>query len=320
MSQPLAGFETTTDQVLDGIDLAGRTALVTGASSGLGAETARALASRGARVWMAARQVEKTQGVADSIAESTGNDRLTVLNLDLNSFSAIRRAAARVASEVDGLDLLINNAGVMACPLERNAEGLEMQFGTNHIGHFLFTGLLAPQLVAGRPARVVNLSSGGHKFSPVLWDDWNFEKGDYDKFTAYGQAKTANALFTVGLDRRLAGQGVRSFAVHPGVILTELGRHMTEEDIKTLMGGDRIPGGRTGGLKFKTVEQGAATQVWAATSPDLEGKGALYLEDCHIAEVSDGGADGYLPYALDSADAERLWTLSEEIVGQNFEF
>jgi len=319
MTRSLAGVDTTTDMVLEGIDLSGKTALVTGASSGLGVETARALASRGARVILAARNREKTEAVATSLREATGNDAISVLVVDLSRFGSIREAAQELSSRIDALDLLINNAGVMACPLDRTPEGLEMQFGTNHIGHFLLTCLLVPLLEAAPSARVVNLSSGGHKYSPVLFDDWNFERREYDKWVSYGQAKTANSLFAVALDKRLRGAGVRAFAVHPGAIYTELGRHLTREDIEQMLSGVR---GSAEPLKMKTLEQGAATTVWAATAPELEGRGGLYLEDCHIAEPIDEAStvDGVMGYALDEEAAERLWTLSEEIVGERFVF
>jgi NAD(P)-dependent dehydrogenase (short-subunit alcohol dehydrogenase family) len=194
-----------------------------------------------------------------------------------------------------------------------------MQFGTNHIGHFLFTCLLVPALKASGNARVVNLSSGGHKFSAVNLDDWNFETGEYDKWQSYGRSKTANALFAVALDKRLKDQGVRAFSVHPGAIVTELGRHLTEADITKM----RKEGPRGGApMTFKQIPQGAATSVWAATSSSLDGKGGLYLENVSIAEPAKETADtnGYLPHAVDPDDAESLWTLTEQIVDQRFEF
>jgi NAD(P)-dependent dehydrogenase (short-subunit alcohol dehydrogenase family) len=205
------GFENTTDDVLEGVDLTGKTALVTGASTGLGAETTRALASKGARVILVARNLEKLKAMAASISESTGNSQLSVLQCDLGRFASIREAAAQALEMAPSLDLLINNAGVMACPLGRTAEGHEMQFGTNHLGHFLLTCLLVPALEASGDARIINLSSGGHKYCTVELDDWNFETGDYDKWQAYGRSKTANAQFAVALDKRLSGRGVRAF-------------------------------------------------------------------------------------------------------------
>jgi NAD(P)-dependent dehydrogenase (short-subunit alcohol dehydrogenase family) len=313
------GFESTTDDVLKGIDLTGKTVLVTGASTGLGEETSRALANKGARVILAARNLEKLKAAAAKITESTGNNQLSILECDLGSFPSIRRAAEQALEMAPTLDLLINNAGVMACPLRHTSEGHEMQFGTNHLGHFLFTCLLVPTLKAAGSARIINLSSGGHKFSPVDLDDWNFEKGDYDKWQAYGRSKTANALFAVGLDKRLKRYGVRAFSVHPGAIATELGRHMTDEDRKNIM-----KEGPRGGppLVFKTIPQGAATSTWSATSSDLDELGGIYLEDCSIAEPAGDSvkSSGYLPHAVDPEAAEGLWTLSEQIVGQQFQF
>ena len=203
----------------------------------------------------------------------------------------------------------------MACPLERTEQGFELQFGTNHLGHFLLTGLLLPALEAGAPSRVVCVSSGGHRFAPVDLSDPNYEQRDYDKWQSYGQAKTANILHAVELDRRFQGRGVRGYAIHPGGIMTELGRHLTEDDIKELMG--RTSGA---GIQFKEVPAGAATEVYAATAPELEGRGGVYLEDCGIAEVSDDleVSHGVASYALDGDNARELWTLSEELVGERF--
>jgi NAD(P)-dependent dehydrogenase (short-subunit alcohol dehydrogenase family) len=196
----------------------------------------------------------------------------------------------------------------------RTAQGHEMQFGTNHLGHFLLTALLAPALVAGAPARVVNLSSGGHKFADFNADDPDYRERDYDKWQAYGESKTANALFTVGLDKRLRDRGIRAYAVHPGVIMTDLSRHMDQTDFEMLA--SRAPEGES--LKLKTVEQGAATSVWAATSPQLAQTGGIYLENCQIAGPAVQGADtGVESYALDEIAAERLWALSESLTGQS---
>ncbi len=312
------GFESTTDEVLEGVDLSGKTALVTGASTGLGAETSRALASKGARVILAARNLEKLKATAAKISQSTGNNQLSILECDLARFASIRRAATQLLEIAPSLDLLINNAGVMGCPLDRTAEGHEMQFGTNHLGHFLLTCLIVPSLKASGSARIINLSSGGHKFSPVDLEDWNFEKTEYDKWQAYGRSKTANALFAVALDKRLEGSGVRAFSVHPGAIATELGRHLTAEDSK-MFTKDGPDGGML--LSFKTIPQGAATSVWAATSATLDGLGGLYLEDCRIAQPASSpvDSDGYLPHAVDPETAEELWTLSEAIVEQRFD-
>ena len=308
------GRETTADEVLDGIDLTGTFVLVTGGTSGLGAETARAMAAKGARVVLTARNLAKGEEVAASIRASTGNDDVTVEELELASFASVRAFAERFLAAHDSVDVLVNNAGVMACPWDTTADGFELQFGTNHLGHFLMTGLIAPALTNGGPTRVISVSSRGHHLSPVVFDDIGFEHREYDKWAGYGQSKTANILFAVELDRRLRDQGVRAYALHPGGIITELGRHLTPEDYELLR--SRSPGGQ---LQLKTVPAGAATQVYAATAPELEGQGGVYLEDCHIARVvEENGPDGVRSYALDPDNAARLWSVSEQLVGQEF--
>ncbi len=309
------GFGTTADEVIEGIDLSGKRALVTGASGGLGAETARVLAGAGAAVTLTARDVPKGEGVAAAIREATPGADVEVLELELQRPESVRRFAKDWLAKHAHLHLLINNAGIMACPEAHTDEGWEMQFASCHLGHFLLTALLVPALRAGAPSRIVNVSSGGHRFSPVLLDDPHFERTAYDKWVAYGQAKTANILHAVELDRRLAKQGVRAFAIHPGAIVTELGRHLQKEDIELM--NSRVPGG---GLKFKPVEAGAATQVYAATAPELEGSGGLYLEDVHVAGMNtdDASIGGYKPWAVDLDSAERLWALSEELLGERF--
>lgn len=309
--------DSTTADVIAGHSLSGRTALITGASSGLGVETARCLASAGARVIMSARDSGKLNVAADSVRAAEAEAEIETLVMDLAELGSVRAAAEESRRRFPEVHLLINNAGVMACPLARTADGFEMQFGTNHLGHFLFTCLIAPALIDGGESRIVNLSSAGHKFANVNLDDPNYLQRDYDKWQAYGESKTANALFSVALDERLAGRGVRSFAVHPGVILTDLGRHLSEADLQALS--ERSPGGA--GLVFKSVEQGAATSVWAATSDDLTGHGGLYLENCQIGEPATAGSDsGVESYALDRDQADRLWRISEDLVGQSFEF
>ena len=309
--------QTTTEEVLEGIDLGGKTAIVTGCSSGLGAETARALASRGAAVTLTARQVEKAQAVADAITEATGNPNLEVRALELDVPASVRAFAKGWLADHDSLHILINNAGVMACPEGHTADGWEQQFGTNHVGHFLLTALLAPALKAGAPSRVVNVSSGGHQASDVNYDDMHFAKRPYDKFVAYGQSKTANILHAVELERRLGAAGVHAVAIHPGVIMTELARHMTPDDIKQIMeSGESNPVA----LAFKSVEAGAATQVFAATAPELEGRGALYLEDCQVSGPNPPeGSLGCREYALDPDNAARLWTYTEGLLGETFD-
>ena len=310
-------FESTTDDVLDGLSLAGKTILVTGATAGLGVETSRALAAAGARVVMLGRDQEALAKEASELGALGLSGELETQTVDLASLDSIRASAATCLQAYPSIDVLINNAGVMACPLLRTADGFEMQFGTNHLGHFLFTCLLVPALLAAAPARVVNLSSTGHKLSNVNLEDPNYQNRDYDKWVAYGESKSANILFSVGLDQRLKDRGVRSLAVHPGVIMTKLSRHLTQEDIENLM--KSAPEGET--MEWKTVEQGAATSVWAATAPELADKGALYLENCQLAVPAEPGKGGGVEdYALDPAAADALWSLSEQLVGQEFSF
>jgi NAD(P)-dependent dehydrogenase (short-subunit alcohol dehydrogenase family) len=318
MSERRFGKDSTAEEVSQGIDLAGQRALVTGASGGLGAETARVLALRGAAVTLTARDAAKGEAVASQIRADTGNAAVDVMSLELMDFAMVRAFAKDYLARYPQLQILVNNAGVMACPLARSGEGYESQFATNHLGHFLLTGLLVPALRAGAPARVVNVSSRGHRFSPVVFDDIHFERRPYDKWAAYGQAKTANVLFSVALDRRLAPFGVRAYGLHPGAIMTELGRHMSPEDIQELMA--RVPGGK--GMEWKTVPCGAATSVWAATAPELEGRGGLYLEDCGVSEPrrEEGAETGYEAWAVDPQAAERLWSVSEELVGERFDW
>lgn len=309
------GFHTTADEALSGIDLHGRVAVVTGASGGLGAETARALAAKGAEVTIGCRDTTRGAQVAEAIAAVPGTGAVHVDGLDLLDRASIRAFAARVLDRHAKLHMLINNAGVMGCPLGRAPEGWELQFATNHMGHFLLTNLLVPALRAGAPARVVSVSSAGHMRAPVDFDDLHFERKPYEKWEAYGQAKTANALFAVALDARLADCGVRAFALHPGAIGTDLGRHLSREDLGPLL--ERIATTAGG---FKEIPAGAATSVWAATAPELGGKGSLYLEDCNLSAPvgTEGVTTGYLPHALDPEAAERLWRVSEHLLDQRF--
>lgn len=312
------GAERTADEVLQGLDLGAVTALVTGATGGLGLETARALAAQGASVTLAGRGESRLQQAVQGIVASTGNERLDWLEIDLGSMASVRTAARRFCATHERLNLLINNAGVMASPLAYSVDGREMQFAVCHLGHFLLTVLLVPMLVRSAPSRVVNLSSAGHKRSDVHFDDVDFRHRPYEKWQAYGQAKTANILFSVALNRRLSGLGVSVNAVHPGAIAsTDLGRHLQREDYEQL----RAWAGSAGGYSFKTLEQGAATTVWAATDPALGSRGGLYLEDCGVAKVNDDPATtagGYRSYARDPEAAEQLWAMSEKLVGESF--
>jgi NAD(P)-dependent dehydrogenase (short-subunit alcohol dehydrogenase family) len=310
------GPETTTTEVLEGIDLSGRVALVTGASGGLGAETARALCERGADVTIAARDLAKAESCATVIRNSGYPGAIDVAELDLLSLDGVRRFAKQFLQNHAELHILVNNAGIMACPLARTAQGWEHQFATNHVGHFLLSGLLLPALHAGAPSRVVVVSSGAHLMGGMDFDDPHFERREYDKWIAYGQSKTANVLFAREFNRRFESVGITANALHPGVIMTELARNLTPDDLKDLMSdsGDRPP------PTFKSVEAGAATSVWAASAPELEGRGGLYLEDCTIAEPANetNPTTGYASHAVDPAAAARLWQLSEDLVGESF--
>ena len=307
------GASATTDDVLGDADLHGRRVVVTGASTGLGEETARALASRGAAVTMTARDAGRGDAAAERIRASFPDADLEVRILDLASLAQVRASAADFLADHDTIDILVNNAGVMACPRADTADGFELQLGTNHLGHFLLSSLLMPALLAAPSARVVALSSRGHRFADVDLEDPNFGQSQYDPWIAYGRSKTANALFAVELDRRYREEGVRAFSVHPGMILTELGRHLTEEALAALR--DSMPSDAQSA--WKTIPQGAATTVWAATSAELDGRGGLYLEDCHIATpTADPGAmEGVRTYAMDPTRARDLWRRSEEWVG-----
>lgn len=317
------GATSTTDEVLAGIDLRGKRVLVTGVSAGLGVETARALAAHGAHVIGAARDLKKAAATLEKAWVGARNGGgVELLTLDLASLASVRAAADTLLQAGKPLDLVINNAGVMACPLTRTIEGFEMQFGTNHLGHFVFTNRIASLLRAG--ARVVQLSSAGHRFANVDLDDPNFVHVAYDPWIAYGRSKTANALFAVAFDRRHRERGVRASAVHPGVIQTELARHLSEAEFAALV--QRLSADRAAKslppFRFKSVPQGAATSVWAGIVAAADEVGGRYCEDCQVAEVTESEIDttsgGVRPYALDLLRAEALWARSEELVGESF--
>jgi NAD(P)-dependent dehydrogenase (short-subunit alcohol dehydrogenase family) len=307
------GFDTTADEVLDGIDLTGKRILITGASAGLGVETTRALAAHGASVTMAVRDLTKGAAAMEGVLEGVPQADLDLRQLDLADLSSVRTFAHGFLEDHDVLHVLIGNAGVMACPEGRTVDGFELQFGTNHLGHFLLVDLLTPALVAAGGARVVLLSSAGHRLADVDLDDPSFERTPYDAWTGYGRSKTANILCAVGVDQRLRDQGVRAYAVHPGRIPTELGRHLTDETLTQMAERTKQT---TASVGWKTVEQGAATSVYAATAPELDGEGGVYLEDCHIADLVDDDpaiSGGVRAYALDPARADALWDLSERL-------
>ncbi len=310
------GSESTTEEVLDGIDLNGQWVLVTGASSGIGQETARAVAAHGGNLVLGVRDLVKGDAAADPVRVAGASVGATVelREVDLASLASVRSFTDGVAADHDRIDVIIANAGVMATPEGRTTDGFELQFGTNHLGHFVLVNRLRP-LLAGGPTRIVNLSSAGHRFSDVVLDDVNFERTPYDPWQAYGRSKTANVLFAVELDRRGRDRGQRACAVHPGTILTDLGRYMTDETLSAL------PAARAGQeTVWKSIPAGAATSVWAAFVADSDAVGGQYCEDCHVAERSDDATTrgGVNAYALDPDSARALWARSEELVSESF--
>jgi NAD(P)-dependent dehydrogenase (short-subunit alcohol dehydrogenase family) len=318
------GATSTTDEVLAGVNLAGKRILVTGVSAGLGVETARALVAHGADVVGAARDLKKAEAATAQVrsdAASAGG-RFELVALDLASLKSARACADGLLAKGQFFDAVIANAGVMATALGHTEDGFETQFGTNHLGHFVLINRIAPLLRKG--SRLVNLSSAGHRFSNVDLEDPNFERTPYEPFVAYGRSKTANILFAVAFDRRHRGRGVRAAAVHPGVIHTELARHIDPARMQALI--DQITKERaaTGKEPFqwKTVPQGAATSVWAAAVARAEEIGGKYCENCRVAEVVAGSAaisganEGVRGYALDPDNAEALWKKSEEMTGE----
>jgi NAD(P)-dependent dehydrogenase (short-subunit alcohol dehydrogenase family) len=303
------GAQSTAAEVIAGIDLSGQRAIVTGGSSGIGVETARALAGAGACVTLAVRDTSAGDRTAADITASTGNREVHVGRLDLADRASV---AAFTAAWSGPLNLLINNAGVMALPsLHLTPEGWEMQFATNHLGHFALALGLHDALAAAGEARIVSLSSRGHLRSPVIFDDLNFASRRYDPWLAYGQSKTANVLFAVEANRRWGGAGITANAVHPGAVDTNLPRHMDPDELAALLA--------AGTFVYKTPAQGAATSVLVATSPQLKGVGGRYFEDCHEAAVLDPGAPetsqhGVAAYAVDPEAAERLWRVSSVMI------
>jgi NAD(P)-dependent dehydrogenase (short-subunit alcohol dehydrogenase family) len=319
MSNPF-GATSTTDEVLQGVNLSGKRILVTGASAGLGVETARALASHGAEVIGAARDLTKAQRATEQVrSQAAAGGSLRLIQLDLASLESVRRCADALLAEGKPFDVIIANAGVMACPKGITVDGFETQFGTNHLGHFVLVNRLAPLLEPG--ARVVNLSSAGHRYADVDLEDPNFEHTEYKEFIAYGRSKTANILFAVEFDRRHRARGVRATALHPGAIETELARYMTPEARTALIANINasMPKGAPP-FSYKSIPQGAATSVWAACVADADAVGGRYCEDCHVAEISStpGIRGGVQPYALDAVRAQALWLKSEQMVGEQF--
>jgi NAD(P)-dependent dehydrogenase (short-subunit alcohol dehydrogenase family) len=314
------GATSTTDEVLQGVNLSGKRVLVTGVSAGIGVETARALAAHGMEVIGAARDLSKAQAATEQVrAQVRSGGSLQLVQLDLASLDSVRRCADGLLAAGKPFDVIVANAGVMATPKGTTRDGFETQFGTNHLGHFVLVNRIASLLRPG--SRLVNLSSAGHRYADVDLEDPNFEHTPYAEFVAYGRSKTANVLFAVEFDRRHKARGVRATAVHPGAIETELGRYMTREARDQLIANINAsqPKGAAP-FSYKSIPQGAATSVWAACVADAAAIGGRYCEDCHVAEITlvPGVRGGVQPYALDPQHAQALWQKSEEWVGERF--
>lgn len=313
------GPVSTADEVLEGIDLHDRRILVTGVSAGLGVETARVLVAHGAQVVGVARDLDKARRATEHVRATRGGC-LTLKRLDLASLKSVRACSDELLVAGKPFDVVIANAGVMACPQSKTADGFETHFGTNHLGHFVLVHRIMSLLKPG--SRLINLSSGGHRFSDVDLEDPNFEHGPYAPFVAYGRSKTANVLFAVEFDRRYRSRGIRAAAVHPGSIETELGRHLTEEAKQAAM--REVEAARataTQAFTWKSIRQGAATSVWAAAVAPAEEIGGRYCEDCGVAKIvsSSGTAPkGVQSYAVDPERAKALWKKSEAMLGEYF--
>jgi NAD(P)-dependent dehydrogenase (short-subunit alcohol dehydrogenase family) len=312
------GATSTTEEVLAGVDLSGKRALVTGVSAGLGVETARVLAAHGAEVVGTARDVAK----AERALREAGAGPVELIEIDLADLKSVRAGADQLLADGRKLDLVIANAGVMATPFDHTADGFERQFGTNHLGHFVLVNRIAPLIKDG--GRLVSLASSGHRYADVDLDDPNFERTPYEPMVAYGRSKTANILFAVEFDRRHKHRGVRATAVHPGGIRTELGRHTGPERLEKMIvqiNADLAAQGKPL-FEFKTIPQGAATSVWAGAVADADEVGGRYCENCHVSQVTDGlinpASEGVRGYALDPEHAKALWAKSEEMVGESF--
>jgi NAD(P)-dependent dehydrogenase (short-subunit alcohol dehydrogenase family) len=320
------GATSTTDEVLEGIRLGGKRVLVTGVSSGIGVETARSLAAHGAHVVGAARDLAKAETATSQVridAAANGGS-FELIALDLAELKSVRACADDLLAKGNGFDLVIANAGVMATPFGHTADGFEMQFGTNHLGHFVLVNRIAALMGAG--ARLINLASSGHRYSNVNLQDPNFTRTPYDPFVAYGRSKTANILFAVAFDQRHRQRGVRAAAVHPGGIQTELGRHMDRSQVDGIVErmNKQLAAEGNAPFQWKTIAQGAATSVWAGAVAAADAIGGRYCENCHVGEiVADDVAisavsEGVRRYALDLATADALWKKSEEMVSESF--
>src|SRR6201996_6335317 len=321
------GAKSTTEDVLAGIELKGKRILVTGVSAGLGVETARTLVAHGADVVGAARDLEKAKRATAEVsnAASTKGVSFELIELDLASLKSVRAAADKLIADGRLFDVIIANAGVMATPLGKTEDGFETQFGTNHLGHFVFVNRIAKLIKEG--GRLINLSSSGHRFSNVDLNDPNFGTTPYEPFVAYGRSKTANILFALAFDQRHRARGVRAAAVHPGGIITELGRHMQPGQIEQMVKEINEQSAAAGKepFEFKSVPQGAATSVWAAVVASADEVGGRYCENCHVSDiVADNVSlglmnEGVRSYALDPQNAAALWKKSEEMAGETFQ-
>ncbi len=320
------GATSTTDEVLSDVNLKGKRILVTGASAGLGVETARSLAAHGARVVGAVRDLNKAEVATEQVRKDAAMNggSLELVELDLATLKSVRACADQLLAKGEPFDVLIANAGVMATPLGYTADGYETQFGTNHLGHFVLVNRIASLVRDG--GRLINLSSAGHRYSNVDLDDPNFERTPYEPFVAYGRSKTANILFAVAFDRRHRDRGIRAAAVHPGVIHTELARHVDAGQIEKIIEqrNQQLAAEGKAPFQWKTIAQGAATSVWSAVVAPAEEIGGRYCEDCHVANLvpdnvpTETMTEGVRGYALDATNAEALWKKSEEMVGEVF--
>lgn len=316
------GKKTTAAEVAEGLDLRGKTAIVTGGTAGLGWETTRVLAMTGAQVIFTARDTAKGQKLAEEFRAITKNPQVDFAVLDLFHVESATKFAEQILRQFPKLDLLILNAATSHCPLARNELGIEEQFMTNYVGHVIVAAILAPALVAAAPSRIITLTSAGHQASPIVWEDINFERREYKPMLGYAQSKTAMSLLAVELNRRLASKGVQAFTVRPGMVPdTNLSRFSNPSgDKEALMAMIRTLGFDTSELK--SIEAGAATTIWAATAEELEStSGGLYLEDCQIAEQLEkpNYKNGFLAYAVDRAEAQRLWGMTESMLGRTFD-
>jgi NAD(P)-dependent dehydrogenase (short-subunit alcohol dehydrogenase family) len=320
------GATSTADDVLTGVNLRGKRILVTGVSAGIGVETARSLAARGAQVVGAARDLAKAEAATSQVRKEAATQDVSfeLVAVDLGNLKSIRACADALLKAGKPFDVVIANAGVMATPFGHTTDGFETQFGTNHLGHFVLVNRIAPLIRAG--GRLINLSSAGHRFSNVDLQDPNFERTPYEPFVAYGRSKTANILFAVAFDRRHRERGVRAAAVHPGGIHTELGRHLDPGRIQTMIDqmNKQLTAEGKAPFQWKTIPQGAATSVWAGVVAPADEIGGRYCENCHVGEIAREDAtisaisEGVRGYALDPNAAEALWKKSEELVGESF--